>query len=155
MNIFLDTNVILESALRREELEVTRQLYDKIKRQGDRMFISVGSFYSMIFVVDNFLRKQCRLFGEERINTLRVIMTNILFDLNVIGSDKDDLLQSINDLNFKDIEDSCQYQAAIKAGCQMLITFNVSDFPTGSELPVQVLTPQQFLDDFQRRLPSE
>ena len=57
MNIFLDTNVILESALRREELEVTRELYEKIERQGDRMFISVGSFYSMIFVVDNFLRQ--------------------------------------------------------------------------------------------------
>ena len=146
MNIFLDTNVILEGALRREEVEITRELYERIKRQGDRMFISAGSFYSMVFVVDKFLRKQCGLLGEERVNTLRVIMTNILFDLNVIGSDKDDLLQSINDLNFKDIEDSCQYQAAKRADCQILITFNFSDYPIRSEQPIQVLTPQQFLD---------
>ena len=78
MNIFLDTNVILESTLRREEYEVTRALYERIRHQDGRMFISGGSFYSMIYVVDNFLRKQCRLIGDERINTLRVIMTNIL-----------------------------------------------------------------------------
>ena len=146
MNIFLDTNVILESTLRREGYEVTRALYERIRHQDGRMFISGGSFYSMIYVVDNFLRKQCRLIGDERINTLRVIMTNILYDLNVIGSDKDDLLQSINDLNFKDIEDSCQYQAAKRADCQILITFNISDYPIRSEQPIQVLTPQQFLD---------
>ena len=146
MNIFLDTNVILEGVLKREEFEMTRELYERIKRQDDRMFISAGSFYSMVFVVDKFLRKQYGLLGEERVNTLRVIMTNILFDLNVIGSDKDDLLQSINDLNFKDIEDSCQYQAAKRADCQILITFNISDYPIRSEQPIQVLTPQQFLD---------
>ena len=146
MNIFLDTNVILEGVLKREEFEMTRELYERIKRQDDRMFISAGSFYSMVFVVDKFLRKQCGLFGEERVDTLRVIMKNILFDLNVIGSDKDDLLQSINDLNFKDIEDSCQYQAAKRAGCQMLITFNISDYPISSEQPVQVLTPKQYID---------
>lgn len=146
MNIFLDTNVILESTLRREGYEVTRALYERIRHQDGRMFISGGSFYSMIYVVDNFLRKHCRLIGDERINTLRVIMTNILYDLNVIGSDKDDLLQSINDVKFKDIEDSCQYQTAVKAGCDFLITFNIGDYPVDDDAVVRVLTPQQYLD---------
>jgi hypothetical protein len=47
MNIFIYTNVILEGALRREEFEIARELYERIKRQDDRMFISAGSFYSV------------------------------------------------------------------------------------------------------------
>lgn len=146
MNIFLDTNVVLEYALRREKFQMARELFEKIESQRDCMYISEGSFYSMVFLVDKFLRKQIGLVGEERISSLRVIMANILYDVNISGCEKDDLLRSVNNPIFKDLEDSCQYQAAVKAGCKYLVTFNIADFPVGNDGSVQVLTPQQYLD---------
>ena len=146
MNIFLDTNVVLEYALRREKFQIARELFEKIESRRDCMYISEGSFYSMVFLVDKFLRKQIGLVGEERISSLRVIMANILYDVNISGCEKDDLLRSVNNPIFKDLEDSCQYQAAVKAGCKYLVTFNIADFPVGNDGSVQVLTPQQYLD---------
>ena len=146
MNIFLDTNVVLEYALRREKFQMARELFEKIESRRDCMYISEGSFYSMVFLVDKFLRKQIGLVGEERISSLRVIMANILYDVNISGCEKDDLLRSVNNPIFKDLEDSCQYQAAVKAGCKYLVTFNIADFPVGNDGSVQVLTPQQYLD---------
>ena len=73
-------------------------------------------------------------------------MANILYDVNISGCEKDDLLRSVNNPIFKDLEDSCQYQAAVKAGCKYLVTFNIADFPVGNDGSVQVLTPQQYLD---------
>ena len=34
-------------------------------------------------------------------------------------------------MSYSDIEDSCQYQLALKHGCEKLLTFNASDFPAG------------------------
>ena len=39
---------------------------------------------------------------------------------NVAEHDNDSLLRSVEDISFDDLEDSCQYQAAQKAGCEVL-----------------------------------
>ena len=35
---------------------------------------------------------------------------------------------------------------AEKMGCPYFLTFNVKDYPVGDNVPVKVLTPQQFLE---------
>ena len=148
MIVFLDTNIILENVLGREDSVIAHELIESLKAQDARMYISEGSFYTMIYLVDKFLRKQRELSGNERISALRVIMSNILIDVEIVGRDKNELLLGVSNLNFKDMEDSCQYQAAKKAGCSVLITFNTSDFLTESDASLQVLTPQQYLIAF-------
>ena len=65
----------------------------------------------------------------------------IFFDTN------ESLLRGVIDLRFDDLEDSCQLQAAVSAGCHYLLTFNVKDYPpSGSQ--IKVVTPEQFLIDF-------
>ena len=108
--------------------------------------MSVGSFYTMVFLIDKYLRKELELLGEERISALRQIMTKILQTIRVAEHDNESLLRGVNNIQFKDVEDSCQYELAQKVGCEILLTFNISDFPTGNESPVQVLTPQQYLE---------
>ena len=67
-----------------------------------------------------------------------------MFD--VIGQDKQTFLKGIGDTNFKDIEDSCQYQAAVESGCDCLVTFNVKDYQGTTSL--LVLSPQEFITKF-------
>ena len=78
--------------------------------------------------------------------TLRKMMSNILQTVRVAEHDNDSLLRGINNIQFMDVEDGCQYQVAQKVGCELLITFNIADYPTNDDAPVQVLTPQQYLE---------
>jgi predicted nucleic acid-binding protein len=146
MNIFLDTNVILENLLTREDFSSAHRLFQVIQKQEHSLYMSVGSFYTMIFLVDKFLRKERGLIGQERIDLLREMMSIILRTVNVAEHDNISLLRGINNIHFKDVEDGCQYQVALKAGCEVLITFNVSDYPVRDDSPIRVFTPQQYLD---------
>lgn len=107
--IFLDTNVILEFFLNREEGKTAEQLFAKLGEQRHVPYMTVGSFYTM--------------------------------------HDNQSLLQGIEDVHYKDIEDSCQYQAAKKAGCELLITFNDTDFPVAEDSAPRVMTPDAFLSN--------
>ena len=60
----------------------------------------------------------------------------------VVEHDSESLLRGVEDMQFKDIEDSCQYQAAVAAGCNYIITYNVKDYPH-TLLPV--FSPSDFL----------
>lgn len=146
MNIFIDTNVILENFIIREDFNTAHLLFQRLQQEKHPLYMSVGSFYTMVFLIDKYLRKELELLGEERISALRQIMTKILQTICVAEHDNESLLRGVNNIQFKDVEDSCQYELAQKVGCEILLTFNISDFPTGNESPVQVLTPQQYLE---------
>lgn len=64
MRIFLDTNVILEYFLDREDGKTAGQLFTFLQEQKHSLFMTVGSFYTMIFLVDKYLRKERGLQGE-------------------------------------------------------------------------------------------
>ena len=146
MNIFIDTNVILENFIIREDFNTAHLLFQRLQQEKHPLYMSVGSFYTMVFLIDKYLRKELELLGEERISALRQIMTKILQTEHVAEHDNESLLRGVNNIQFKDIEDSCQYELAQKVDCKILLTFNTSDFPTEDDAPVQVLTPQQYLD---------
>ena len=83
---------------------------------------------------------------SDRVEALRSIMKQVLNKFQVAEHDSDSLLRSIDDMAFYDLEDSCQYHAALKVGCTLLVTFNKSDFNVSDDAPVKVVTPQEFLD---------
>lgn len=146
MNVFVDTNVILENLLMREESKIVHQLFQKFQQQECQLYMSVGSFYTMIFLVDKYLRKEVGLIGESRVMALRLIMSDLLQTVRVAEHDNNSLLNAVNDKRFRDMEDSCQYELAQKCGCSFLLTFNISDFSVGNDYPVRVLTPGQYLN---------
>lgn len=145
MKVFLDTNVIFEYFTIREEYEVVKALFQLLHKMDMALYMSVGSFYTMVFLIDKVLRKESGLKGEIRLQALRDIMERILRTVSVAEHDNDTLLEALNDRRFKDIEDSCQYELAQKTGCQVLITFNIEDFPISEDSPVTIVTPQEFL----------
>ena len=99
-------------------------------------------FSQMLFLIDKYLRKELGLTGDVRIATLRSLAVKIVKAISVVEQDNESLLRGVEDMQFKDIEDSCQYQAAAMAGCDYIITYNVKDYPH-SLLPV--LSPSDFL----------
>lgn len=147
MKVFLDTNVILEYFTVREEFVTVQRLFERFHRDGDDLFMSVGSFYTIVFLTDKVLRKETSLRGVSRINALRNIMERILRTVAVAEHDGDSLLKGVMNTQFKDIEDGCQYELAKKTDCDVLVTFNTSDFPLGDDTPVRVLTPLAFLSE--------
>jgi predicted nucleic acid-binding protein len=54
------------------------------------------------------------------------------------------LLKGVDELRFRDIEDSCQYQLAKKYGCDILVTFNTADFPETAVQEVEIVSPIEF-----------
>lgn len=146
MKVFLDTNVILEFFLDREKGKTAERLFALLQEQKHSPYMTVGSFYTMIFLVDKYLRKERGLQSEVRLHVLRELMSDILRVIKVAGHNKASLLRGICDVEYKDIEDSCQYQAAQKAGCEVLLTFNDVDYPVAEGTVPRVMTPQEFLD---------
>lgn len=149
MKVFIDTNVVLENFLRREGYDVAHRLFEVLQKPGYTLYISSGSFYSMVFLVDKYLKKELGIYGDDRIVAVRQMMSNILKVVCVAGHDNASLLQGINDKRFSDLEDSCQYQAAVKAGCDCLISFNLKDYANGAS--VKAMTPAEFLESFSEK----
>ena len=146
MRIFLDTNVILENFLVREDFKTAHNLFHAMQGQRHELFMSVGSFYTMIFLVDKYLRKVVGLIGDDRVKMLRQIMSNILQTVSVAEHDNESLLRGIKNEAFKDVEDGCQYELAMRTGCTLLLTFNSHDYPSDDTGSVKVMTPAEYLE---------
>lgn len=146
MKVLVDTNVILEVILQREQRDIAKRSLSMLSLGNHEAYLTVGGFYGMLYTVDNYLRKVMDLKKPDRIEALRSIMKQVLNKFQVAEHDGDSLLRSIDDKAFSDLEDSCQYQAALKSGCTLLITYNERDYVLSDDSPVKVMTPQEFLD---------
>ena len=143
MKVFVDTNVILEFVMKREREATAIALVRNLQAQGAGLYMSAGGFYSMLYVVERYLKRE----GFEkvrRLEILRLTMENLLANFNVALHKKADLLSAMADESFVDLEDSCQYHAAVAEGCAYLVTFNIDDFQT-ADGAVKVITPEEYL----------
>lgn len=148
MKVFVDTNVVLEHILRREKFLLVEKILLFLDKSKSAMLISSGSFYSMLYLIEKYLKKSFGLSGEAKTSALRVIMESILSKYSVAEHDSKSLLIGINNLKFNDLEDSCQYQLAQKSSCTHLLTFNTSDYPNDDDVAIEVLSPEDFIDTY-------
>ena len=146
MKVFFDTNVIIEYLIQRDRLDVVKQVINRLHDGGHTVYMSVGGFYTILYVIDKYLNKELRIEKMTRVAFLRNMARELLAEYHVAGHDNESLLRSINDLRFADLEDSCQLQAAVSSGCQYLLTFNSKHYPT-TDNHIEIMTPEQFLDD--------
>ena len=108
-------------------------------------YISVGSFYTIIYLIDGHLKKS-GLFNPERLALLRKILEGILTQFKVVSIT--DLQSAILDERFSDLEDSCQYYTALSANCDFLLTLNERDFKNVISNRICVLTPERFWTEY-------
>ena len=137
MRLFIDTNVVLDHALSR----ATGQPYEAkyilswADQQRVPMFISTGSFYTFAYMMHkNGIRK----------SELADRLLSYLHIFQMAEHDKVSLMCALSN-NFRDVEDSFQYQCALKNNCDYLITNNLRDFRSGNDDKMIVMSPLHFL----------
>ena len=145
MTVFIDTNVILDYVLRREHYAEAKETIVKLVAAGDKMLMSVGGFYTMLFLVDKYFRKDLQKGRAEARELTRNIMRKFVKTFSIAEHDAENLLAGVDEIRFKDIEDSCQYQLAKKCCCDLFITFNTSDFPEEATSEIRVVSPIEFM----------
>ena len=132
-HIFIDTNVILDSALRRTEFEKdAMEIVDLGRTKHFKNFCSTLSIVNAHFQMKKFFSEQdCRVILERHMENMRLIALTKEFLLKGFSS------------NFSDFEDSLQYYTALEAKADYIITRNKKDFKK-SKIPV--MTPSEFLE---------
>lgn len=132
MNIFLDTNILLDILARREPFYAnSAEVWTLAETGRVRGFASTLSLPNLFYI----LRKsKGAKAARKTAGMLRDIFSLIPLDFQIIN-------QAL-DADITDFEDAIQFFSALRAAAQVLITRNPGDFPKG-DLAVQ--TPAEFL----------
>ena len=146
MKLFLDTNILLEYLCGRDKAIEVRGLLDAIEDNRHEACISSSSFCTIAYYVELALKEK-GFHKPEKTERLREILNSVLEIVTVLDVDHERTYTATNDLNFDDIEDSMQYQCAIKGCCECIITFNTKDYKNVEQEVISVLTPSTFLSD--------
>lgn len=130
--IFLDTNFILDYFIR-EDFNGDAERLLAFGKNSMRFHISYLTVANFAYI----MRKMPR-------ETLLSIIQNMCETFNVVKNTKEQILRNIIQ-NPSDFEDGLQYQAAIDAGCECIITRNQKDFRFAD---IPVMSPSEFLEGF-------
>lgn len=130
--IFLDTNVILDYLLEREQF-----YYDALKLWAACEEGTVEGYVSAL-TVNNVHYIAHRLKSET---TAMIAVRGILSVFNVVPLDKE-LMKLAADFHDRDYEDDIQLQSAIRSGCTHLFTRDPTHFHTKA---LAIVPPSSFL----------
>lgn len=131
MKVFLDTNILMDFVENRESREYAETIIELGKTGAIQLFASYLSFANMGYI----LRRRSKEDRYRLLSSVRNIVT-------VLPCDDKQLDKALaNPVN--DYEDMLQYQCAIAAGCDVIVTNNKRDFYEFCELPF--LTSEEFL----------
>jgi predicted nucleic acid-binding protein len=132
MNIFVDTNVLLDVLAERRPFYDDSAAVWTLAEQGKlRGLISALSFSNIYYIV--------RRLKDHRTATRAMFLLRDTFA--PVACDQQVLFQAI-DAGMKDFEDAIQYYSALRADAACLITRNLDHYPRAA---LSVLTPTQFL----------
>ncbi|OHB62153.1 MAG: hypothetical protein A2Y76_00750 [Planctomycetes bacterium RBG_13_60_9] len=132
MNVFIDTNVLIDVLAKREPFYADSARVWTLAEEGRiKGFISVISFNNIYYVVR---RQRTRQTANHMMVLLRDMFTPVSLDSQILD-------QAI-DSGFKDLEDAIQYFSAVRAEANCIISRDTSAFPQ-SDLPA--LTPVELL----------
>lgn len=132
MNVFIDTNVLLDVLGKREPFYSDSARVWTLAESGQ-----VAGFISTVSLPNLFY-----LFGQTHgPKAARELISLVRDTFSLVALDAQITCQSL-DANMEDFEDAIQFFSALRAGANALITRNVKDFPLGD---LVVETPTQFL----------
>jgi predicted nucleic acid-binding protein len=132
MNLFLDTNVLIDLIDKREPFYNDIAVIASMAENKDfKLAASSLSFVNIVYVVSRNVEEKLIL---EALKKLRIIcevcnIDEIVIDKSLIS-------------NFNDFEDAVQYFSALHHKAQIILTRNKKDFKN-SEIPT--MTPSEFL----------
>lgn len=146
MKVFYDTNIILEFLLKRKEGDKVRDILLWSHENHVEKFLSSGSFYTLTYLIEKYLKNQGAQNAQNRRHELTCILSGLLQEYKIIG--ETDWGKALSDVRFSDLEDSYQYQTAVNAGCNVLLTLNIRDFKQITDSPISIMTPEEFVNKY-------
>lgn len=132
MNIFLDTNVVLDYILGREPYyEASSGAIKAALERKNALYISVNCITDIFYIAKRY-----------KINTrvIREQMENMLSFIDIIGITRSDIIKTLK-IECDDFEDALQAQCAAKTKVEYIITRD-ADF---NGLGIKVVSPQEFV----------
>ena len=122
MTIFLDTNVVLDWLLNREDTfaQEATDLFLAAEQSRITIYISAGSLYTVAYVLHR---------AGKRGQALRNALSSFLTLVEVAIADKDTFARANQRTDISDLEDAFQYQIALSNPViQYVVTGNTKDF---------------------------
>ena len=149
MTIFCDTNIVLEFLQERKQVEEVRRIIAHAISNGDELFISIGSFYTITYLTEIYLKTDKTLDKSGRIARLRYILNGVLGTFKLAEQHSKSMYDGVNDAFFDDLEDSYQAHIAEDCGCDVLLTINKQHFlGFAQNSHINVLTPVEYIDKY-------
>ena len=153
MKIFFDTNIVMEYILERESFQDVERIVAAIDHNDWYCYISSASLYTMAYTIEKYLKQEDKESAQprtkrQRIALLRQILWNITDMFNVVGMTSNEAKQAIENLDFDDLEDAMQYETAINAKCDVLLTLNIDDFEDSDKTKIEIYTPKAFCENY-------
>jgi predicted nucleic acid-binding protein len=149
MTIFCDTNIVLEFLQERKLVDEVRRIIAHAISSGDDLFISIGSFYTITYLTEIYLKEDKTLDKAGRIARLRYILNGVLGTFKLAEQHSQSMYDGVNDALFDDLEDSYQAHVAEGMGCDVLLTINDKHFSRYTDnAHLTVVTPVSFIDKF-------
>lgn len=132
MNVFLDTNTLMDVLLERQPFAADgRRIWFLAERGSIRGLVSALSFPNIYYIVRKLRGREAAM---SMMNMLRNTFAAVPLDEQILN-------QAI-DARFSDFEDAIQHASALRAGAACLVTRDPGHFPRGS---LSVLSPPAFL----------
>lgn len=129
-HIFLDTNFVIDYFVREDFQGNAEKLMTIEKKAQSQFFISYLTVANFAYI----MRKM-------PVNDLRSLIRQICRNFIVISNTETQIRRAL-DLNSSDFEDMLQYQAALDAHCDCIITRNENDFAFSA---IPVMSPSSYL----------
>lgn len=132
MKVFLDTNVLIDIADDRDNALLTETILNLGKTGKIQNCVSY-LFYANI----NYIKRATP--RAERYQLIRQLRQGI----TVLPCDSTQLDIALNHEDVRDFEDLLQFQCAVAAGCDVIVTNNIRDYMEFCTLPL--MTARDFL----------
>lgn len=134
--VFVDANVLLDVLLQRGDFYLESSNVIDLAPGGEiELYATVLTFANVLYVCRPIIGK------SQAIGKLKKMFDYIR--IAPLGQEEYDASTLMSP---KDMEDNFQYCAAISAGCDVIVTRNVKDFPKSKK--IDVMLPLDFLDSF-------
>ncbi|MBR1499941.1 MAG: PIN domain-containing protein [Bacteroidaceae bacterium] len=132
--VFLDTNILLDLVQRRQHLNEAATILQYAYEGKIEVAASTLSFANIAYIL--------RKLPQELFYQL---MSRLSEDIPMLPLTPTDMRNAIGN-PVKDFEDMLQYQCALAAGCDVIVTNNKKDFHEFCRIPF--LTAEEFLLQF-------
>lgn len=131
--LFLDTNFILDYLVREDYKETSQEFLEYLVRQDYKCYVSYLSVANFAYIE----RKKPR-------EVVRSYIKTILELFEIVPNNKKQISEAIA-IEAVDFEDILQYQAALSAKCDCIITRNEKHFAFSN---IPVLSPSAFIEKY-------